>query len=100
MREPPRPPIGGEADLSDEGLRTDLTEKLTGQYMIGYIAVGIYLMESLGPQEDWWPEAEQQTFSEIVQGLDWLAWEGFQRGAKVVWVYPPMETIPTLYELY
>ncbi|MEW5795721.1 MAG: hypothetical protein AB1772_05100 [Candidatus Zixiibacteriota bacterium] len=33
-----------------------------------------------------------------MQGLDWLSNEAFERGAKVVWVYPPVEKIATTYE--
>jgi len=69
MTEPP----AEEWDSSDprnSTERTSIAYRLTGQYMIGYIAVGIYLMESTGPQENWWPAAEQQTFNEIVEGLD------------------------------
>ncbi|MGH8016657.1 MAG: hypothetical protein ACREBV_10730, partial [Candidatus Zixiibacteriota bacterium] len=69
-----------------------------GQYMIGYAAVGIYLMESNGSQENWWLAAEQQTFNEIVEGLNWLSNEAFNRGVKVVWVYPPVEKVYTNYE--
>ncbi len=71
---------------------------LTGQYMIGYVAVGVYLMESTGPTENWYPEAEERTFNEIVQGLDWLAEQAFERGHKLVWVYPPVEKISTGFE--
>lgn len=78
---------------------TTLTDRLNGQYMIGHIAVGIYLMEFNGSQENWWPAAEQQTFNEIVEGLDWLADSAFHRGAKVVWVYAPVEKINTKKEL-
>lgn len=52
-------------------------------------------MESVGSQENWWPAAEEQTLNEIVQGLDWLSDEAFQKGAKVVWVYPPVQKIFT-----
>lgn len=79
-------------------MSTHITSRLTNQYMIGYIAVGIYLMESIGSQEDWYPEAEDTTFMEIVLGLDWLAEEANNQGAKVVWVYPPVEKIISLTE--
>jgi hypothetical protein len=82
-------------DSAGREIETWMGDRLTGQYMIGYIAVGIYLMESNGSQENWYPAAEQQTFNEIVQGLDWLAEQGFQRGAKVVWVYAPVRKIGT-----
>ncbi len=75
-----------------------LADGLTGQYMIGSIAVGIYLIESTGSQEDWWAAAEQITFNEIVEGLDWLSEEANQRGVKVVWVYAPVEKISTTLE--
>ncbi len=79
-------------------IQTSVTEKLTGQYLIGSIAVGIYLMESTGSQEDWWAAAEQTTFNEIVEGLDWLSEEALSRDIKVVWVYAPVEKISTNYE--
>ncbi|HEX2897531.1 MAG TPA: hypothetical protein VHP63_05720 [candidate division Zixibacteria bacterium] len=85
-------------DFIGRDIQTDISNRLTGQFLIGYIAVGIYLMESNGSQENWYPAAEQQTFNEIVEGLDWLGQQGFQRGAKVVWVYAPVETVPTNYE--
>lgn len=81
-----------------EPTRTSLWNRINGQYMIGYIAVGIYLMESVGSQENWYAAAEQTTFNEIVEGLDFLAQDAFDRGVKVVWVYAPMETISTNYE--
>ena len=66
--------------------------------MVGYVAVGIYLMESTFPTENWYPVAEQRTYNEIVQGLNWLAIEAFQRNSKLVWVYPPVEKVSTGYE--
>lgn len=77
---------------------TDTHDRLTGQYMIGYITVGIYLMESNGSQENWWPAAEELTFDQIAMGLNWIASEADKRGVKVVWVYPPVEKIYTDYE--
>ncbi len=90
--------VGADSSGAAVKAKTAYPHKLTGQYLIGNIAVGIYLMESTGSIEDWWPAAEQQTFNEIVEGLDWLAEQGFQRGAKVVWVYAPMETVSTSVE--
>ncbi len=77
---------------------TSAANRFNGQYMIGYVAVGIYLMESVGSVEDWWPAAEQQTFNEIVEGLDRLADSAFNRGTKLVWVFPPVEKISTSFE--
>jgi hypothetical protein len=78
--------------------KNSVWNRLTGQYLVGTVAVGIYLMESTGSSEDWYPAAEQQTFSEIIAGLDWLSREGDKRGAKVIWVYPGIEKISTTYE--
>lgn len=66
---------------------TPSPNRFTGKFLAGYVAVGVYLMESAGAQEDWWPAAEERTLNEIVEGLDWLAIQAEQREVKVIWVY-------------
>ncbi|MEW5795722.1 MAG: hypothetical protein AB1772_05105 [Candidatus Zixiibacteriota bacterium] len=43
----PEPPYEGPTEPG-EAPETSLLNHLTGQYLIGYVAVGIYLMESVG----------------------------------------------------
>lgn len=76
----------------------DRADRLTGQYLVGSVAVGIYLMESNGQQENWNQTAVNTTVAEIVQGLDLLATTAEIYGIRVSFVYAPVDTVPTVAE--
>lgn len=74
------------------------TGMITGNFMLGRIAVKMVLMESSGPAENWGPVFENKTVSEIVQGLDWLSSQAERRGQRVSWVYDVSLGVPTDFE--
>jgi len=70
----PEPPPDDFAS-TDSDCRTDTWEKLTSEYLMGKVALGIFLMESNGHQEDWSngpPDRPQSVWEKIIIGLNWM----------------------------
>lgn len=70
----------------------------TSSYLMGSTTVGIFLMESSGIDENWWPAAEQKTISEIVHGHNKISDAGYQLGIDVRWDYIVNYAVPTDFE--
>jgi hypothetical protein len=68
-------PLNNDVKVRDDESRLDLRYRLTSEYLIGKIALGIFLMESLGDQENWsnGPSNRQESvFQKIIIGLNWM----------------------------
>lgn len=81
-----------------EGFRTVDGDMFTSLYMYGRVAVKIILIESIGQDENWYPEAESNTVDEIVEGLDFLSQGAEEHGARLSWVYDVSFQVPTSFE--
>ena len=72
----------------------------TSEYLIGKVAVGIFLLESNGTidpsTEDWTSTRESQVISKVQSGLSWLA--SRNQNAPVAFLYDIHYRIPTSYE--
>ncbi|MGB2988970.1 MAG: hypothetical protein WBC98_03355, partial [Candidatus Zixiibacteriota bacterium] len=73
-------------------------DKYTSCYMIGRVAVGVVLMESIGDAENWTTQQEEITISEIVEGLDRLSYFANQAEVNLTWFYEVHYGVPTSYE--
>ena len=93
-------PLVGDIQLFKDAppLTTPFCETQTSDYMIGRVSVGIVLMESNGSAENWTTVQEQNTLSEILQGLDRLSSMANDEGANLTWFYEVHYKVPTSYE--
>lgn len=77
---------------------TSPVEMFTAQYLIGRVAVGVILMESIGGSENWSASTGTLAMTEVVQGADWLIDQAELRGVNLSYVYEFHTEVPTSYE--
>lgn len=73
-------------------------DKYTSVYMIGKIAVGIFLLESNGPAENWTAGEEQTVVNEILESTNRLSAMAKSVGVNLTWVYEFHFKVPTAFE--
>jgi len=93
-----------DIDLETLVPKTPVTERITNNFMIGRIAVGIVLMESTGHLLDWTHDEEIEAIAEAVEGYEYLTQQAELRNVNISWVYEihknvltALEPIQTLY---
>ncbi len=101
---PSVPPPDDDIILTDTDYRLDTWEKLTSEYLIGEVAVGIFLMESNGSIENWSngpPNRPDSVWEKIILGLTWVHEQAMGRGVNVEFWFDGggfHEAVPTGYE--
>jgi hypothetical protein len=85
--QPPLHELEGEEANSPDVLDVAEADKYTSCYMIGRVAVGVILMESIWETEDWTAQQEQNTIYEILFGLDRLSYFASQEEVNLSWFY-------------
>gem|GEM_PF-4618577 len=97
-------PLINDVIVEDSGDRTERWDKLTSEYLIGEVALGIFLMESSGDQENWSngsPNRPQSVWEKIIIGLNWMFEQAQGRGANIEFWFDNggyYEAVPTSYE--
>ena len=69
----------------------------TSEFLIGKVAVGVILPESIGGAENWTPERQARVFDQIVAGLNWWVNRG-GTAAYLTFYYDRRFSVPTQYE--
>jgi hypothetical protein len=97
-------PLINDMIVEDSDDRTETWNKLTSEYLIGKVALGIFLMESSGDLENWSngpPDRPQSVWQKIVIGLNWMHEQAQGRGANIEFWFDDggyYEAVPTSYE--
>lgn len=72
----------------------------TSKYMIGKIAVGVVIPESVGGTENWTPGRLNTVFGHVVRGLNWWIgnYPGTVKATKPTFYYDKRFSVPCQYE--
>jgi len=76
----------------------DPGKRFASAYMIGKIAVGIFLLESNGPDENWTAGEEQTVVNEIFGATNRLSTMAKSNGVNLSWFYEFHFKVPTSFE--
>jgi len=68
-------------------VKTPVTNRITNNFMIGRVAVGIVLMESTGNLLNWSHEEENEAIAEAVEGYEYLTEQAEMHNVDLSWVY-------------
>jgi hypothetical protein len=68
----------------------------TSEYFMGEVAVGIVLPESIGAQENWSTQRQNNVISEIQAGMGW--WAAREANARLTFIYDVRLSVQTAYE--
>ncbi len=88
----------GPTDCPFGPLSVPPEERFTSNYMIGKVAVGIFLMESNGQAENWTSPEEQNVINEILQATNRLSVLAKNASVNLTWVYETHLKVPTGFE--
>ena len=97
-------PLIDDIVLTDTDYRLDTWEKLTSEYLIGEVAIGIFLMESDGPIENWSNGSlnrSNSVWEKIITGLTWMHGQAMGRDVNIEFWFDAggyHEAVPTGWE--
>lgn len=99
-----RIPLIHDMQVVETDVRSENWEKLTSEYLMGKIAVGVFIMESTGTLEDWSngpPNRQNSVWEKIIIGLNWMHDQAAERGTNVEFWFDNggyYESVPTIWE--